>query len=178
METWIKTWVKSWGSEKRRGKETSLVSSLSSHLLLFFFILHQVLEWVDHLHEHFVYPASIHSTGRYRMPSSSTEGYSIEMHRSSVQEYAWVEMDWSSISRCERRESLATEYKVGRSSLRGFLSQVADADISSVLSAGIPMALTGRLEKPPSPLLTPNKTLLTFLALLHFLISFFFFHSN
>lgn len=46
-----------------------------------------VLEFVDHLHEHFVYPCSINSNGRYNVPLNSAEGYSIEMHRSSIQEF-------------------------------------------------------------------------------------------
>jgi hypothetical protein len=34
-----------------------------------------VLEFVDHLHEHFVYPCSINSKGRYNVPSDPDEGY-------------------------------------------------------------------------------------------------------
>jgi hypothetical protein len=34
-----------------------------------------VLEFVDHLHEHFLYPCSINKRGRYNLPNNSTEGY-------------------------------------------------------------------------------------------------------
>lgn len=48
-----------------------------------------VLEYVDHLHEHFLYPCSINERGRYNVPSNPVEGYSIEMHKSSIAEYEW-----------------------------------------------------------------------------------------
>ncbi|PWN47886.1 enolase C-terminal domain-like protein [Violaceomyces palustris] len=48
-----------------------------------------VLEWVDHLHEHFVYPVSINSGGRYRAPVDAEGGYSIEMLQSSVEDYSF-----------------------------------------------------------------------------------------
>lgn len=34
-----------------------------------------VLEFVDHLHEHFVTPCSINSRGRYNVPNDPNEGY-------------------------------------------------------------------------------------------------------
>lgn len=34
-----------------------------------------VLEFVDHLHEHFLYPCSINKNGRYNVPSNAQEGY-------------------------------------------------------------------------------------------------------
>lgn len=68
-----------------------------------------VLEFVDHLHEHFVTPCSINAQGRYNAPINPKEGYrfvhllhhlnpiiaadimsvSIEMHKSSIDEYEW-----------------------------------------------------------------------------------------
>jgi len=48
-----------------------------------------VLEFVDHLHEHFVTPCSINASGRYNVPLNPHEGYSIEMHKSSIAEYEW-----------------------------------------------------------------------------------------
>ncbi|RXW25290.1 hypothetical protein EST38_g629 [Candolleomyces aberdarensis] len=48
-----------------------------------------VLEYVDHLHEHFLNPCSINSHGRYNVPSNPDEGYSIEMRASSIAEYEW-----------------------------------------------------------------------------------------
>jgi hypothetical protein len=34
-----------------------------------------VLEYVDHLHEHFLYPCSINKSGRYNVPNNPAEGY-------------------------------------------------------------------------------------------------------
>lgn len=34
-----------------------------------------VLEFVDHLHEHFLYPCSINKNGRYNVPNNPKEGY-------------------------------------------------------------------------------------------------------
>lgn len=67
-----------------------------------------VLEFADHLHEHFLYPSSINSKGRYNVPLNPAEGYrfdahlsfarsplnlrnlySIEMHKQSIAEYEW-----------------------------------------------------------------------------------------
>jgi len=54
----------------------------------------RVVEWVDHLHEHFRYPAVVEN-GRYRVPRDA--GYSIEMLQSSIDEFgfpdgsAWLE---------------------------------------------------------------------------------------
>ncbi|KAF8690242.1 hypothetical protein AX14_003044 [Amanita brunnescens Koide BX004] len=48
-----------------------------------------VLEYVDHLHEHFIHPCSINAQGRYNVPSDPDEGYSIEMHKTSIAEYEW-----------------------------------------------------------------------------------------
>jgi L-fuconate dehydratase len=46
----------------------------------------RVVEWVDHLHEHFVHPAVV-VDARYRVPLEP--GYSIEMLPSSLEEYAF-----------------------------------------------------------------------------------------
>ncbi|KAK2464512.1 hypothetical protein APHAL10511_003491 [Amanita phalloides] len=48
-----------------------------------------VLEYVDHLHEHFVNPCSINAKGRYHVPLNPDEGYSIEMYKTSIAEYEW-----------------------------------------------------------------------------------------
>jgi len=48
-----------------------------------------VLEFVDHLHEHFITPCSINASGRYNVPLNPREGYSIEMHKSSIAKYEW-----------------------------------------------------------------------------------------
>ena len=46
----------------------------------------RIVEWVDHLHEHFVHPASV-VEGHYVLPEAP--GYSIEMHESTLADYAY-----------------------------------------------------------------------------------------
>jgi L-fuconate dehydratase len=46
----------------------------------------RVIEWVDHLHEHFVHPATV-VDGHYLLPDAP--GYSIEMHESTLADYAF-----------------------------------------------------------------------------------------
>jgi L-fuconate dehydratase len=46
----------------------------------------RVVEWVDHLHEHFVHPALV-VDGHYVLPEAP--GYSIEMHESTLADYAY-----------------------------------------------------------------------------------------
>jgi len=46
----------------------------------------RVVEWVDHLHEHFRYPAVVEH-GRYRVPRDA--GYSVEMLPESLEEYSY-----------------------------------------------------------------------------------------
>ena len=64
------------------------------HLAVFDFVSvsgsleNRVVEWVDHLHEHFRDPAVVEH-GRYRVPRAP--GYSIEMLTSSLEEYAFPE---------------------------------------------------------------------------------------
>jgi len=48
-----------------------------------------VLEFVDHLHEHFLYPVSINEQGRYNVPQEAKGGYSIEMYEESMKEFAY-----------------------------------------------------------------------------------------
>ncbi|GCE08755.1 racemase [Dictyobacter aurantiacus] len=48
----------------------------------------RILEYVDHLHEHFEHPVVIHN-GHYMPPTAP--GYSITMHPSSLHEYAYPE---------------------------------------------------------------------------------------
>jgi len=48
-----------------------------------------VLEFVDHLHEHFLNPCSINKNGRYNVPNNPNEGYSIEMHKESITRFEW-----------------------------------------------------------------------------------------
>ena len=52
-----------------------------------------MIEYVDHLHEHFVDPVTIRE-GRYQVPRRP--GYSSEMHAASLQRYAFPEgAEWS-----------------------------------------------------------------------------------
>jgi len=48
-----------------------------------------VLEFADHLHEHFVNPCTINENGRYNVPDDPKEGYSGEMYAASIAEYEW-----------------------------------------------------------------------------------------
>ena len=48
----------------------------------------RVIEWVDHLHEHFLHPATV-VDGHYVLPEA--HGYSIEMHASTLADYAYPE---------------------------------------------------------------------------------------
>jgi L-fuconate dehydratase len=48
-----------------------------------------VLEFVDHLHEHFLYPVSINDEGRYNVPEESKGGYSIEMYGDSMEDFSY-----------------------------------------------------------------------------------------
>jgi L-fuconate dehydratase len=62
------------------------------HLAVFDFVSvsgsleNRVVEWVDHLHEHFRHPAVVEN-GRYVVPRAA--GYSIEMLPESLEEYAY-----------------------------------------------------------------------------------------
>jgi len=62
------------------------------HLAIFDFVAvsgeleNRMIEWVDHLHEHFRHPALLEH-GRYRVPREP--GYSIEMLPSSLERYAF-----------------------------------------------------------------------------------------
>jgi L-fuconate dehydratase len=87
----------------------SFFSSLIDYIAVSGSMERNVLEFVDHLHEHFVTPCSINSAGRYNVPTNPKEGYrfvaalfcqhivennnrrrtSIEMHKTSVAEYEW-----------------------------------------------------------------------------------------
>ncbi|KAI0249944.1 enolase C-terminal domain-like protein [Lactifluus subvellereus] len=60
-----------------------------------------VLEYTDHLHEHFLYPCSISKKGRYTVPNNPVEGYSIEMHKSSIAEYEWPDGSYWTKARAE-----------------------------------------------------------------------------
>ena len=87
----------------------SIFSSLIDYIAVSGSMERNVLEFVDHLHEHFVTPCSINSAGRYNVPTNPKEGYrfvaaifcqcivennnrrrtSIEMHKTSIAEYEW-----------------------------------------------------------------------------------------
>ena len=73
------------------------------HLSMFDFICvsgsmeGRIIEYVDHLHEHFVDPVVIRD-GRYVPPSAP--GYSITMHRASLEEYAYPDGEaWAGVTR-------------------------------------------------------------------------------
>jgi hypothetical protein len=74
-----------------------------------------VLEYVDHLHEHFLYPCTINKNGRYNVPANTKEGYRCVM---------WLLSDLGGILmpvaalRCTRRASLNTSGRMGHIGLR------------------------------------------------------------
>lgn len=56
----------------------------------------------SHLHEHFLYPVSINSEGRYNVPTDSKGGYSIEMFEKSMEDYAFPGgAYWAAVARGE-----------------------------------------------------------------------------
>lgn len=65
---------------------------LAQHLAMFDYVAvsgslaGRRIEWIDHLHEHFVEPAAVHR-GRYRAPLGA--GASTQLHASSVAEYSF-----------------------------------------------------------------------------------------
>ena len=52
-----------------------LLDSLIDYIAVSGTMERNVLEFVDHLHEHFLYPCSINKNGRYNVPSNAQEGY-------------------------------------------------------------------------------------------------------
>ena len=93
----------------RSRRELVSFASLIDYIAVSGTMERNVLEFVDHLHEHFLYPCSINSKGRYNVPSNPVEGYrcdivfsvtsldlmyalrfySIEMHKQSIAEFGW-----------------------------------------------------------------------------------------
>ncbi|TFY70322.1 hypothetical protein EVG20_g2682 [Dentipellis fragilis] len=47
------------------------------------------LEFVYHLHEHFLHPCSLNSHARYNVPNHPDEGYSIEIRKSTIAEFEY-----------------------------------------------------------------------------------------
>ena len=65
-----------------------------------------MLEFVDHLHEHFLYPCSINKNGRYNVPSDAKEGYRFVFLPSLA--YESPLKGRVSVSRCTKRASGST----------------------------------------------------------------------
>lgn len=53
----------------------NLLCSLIDYIAISGSMERNVLEYVDHLHEHFLYPCSINEKGRYNVPNNPLEGY-------------------------------------------------------------------------------------------------------
>lgn len=51
------------------------IGSLIDYIAISGTMERNVLEYVDHLHEHFVHPCSINAQGRYNVPLDPDEGY-------------------------------------------------------------------------------------------------------
>jgi len=92
------------------GSPLAFPNSLIDYIAVSGTMERNVLEFVDHLHEHFVTPCSINTRGRYNVPTNPHEGYrcalykcpfpvsnslmlklelSIEMHKASIAEFEW-----------------------------------------------------------------------------------------
>lgn len=75
-----------------------------------------VLEFVDHLHEHFLYPCSINQNGRYNVPDKANEGYRYfspwrRPHRAPCRA---TEADAYLASRCTSQALQSTSSRKGR----------------------------------------------------------------
>jgi hypothetical protein len=71
-----------------------------------------VLEYVDHLHEHFLYPCSINERGRYNVPNNPVEGYRLRYvlaHRESRAHYTFLFI----ASRCTGQASQSMSGRMG-----------------------------------------------------------------
>ncbi|CAD6578275.1 MAG: hypothetical protein CYPHOPRED_000492 [Cyphobasidiales sp. Tagirdzhanova-0007] len=66
-----------------------------------------VLEYVDHLHEHFVYPVSINELGRYNVPRHSKEGYSIQIREDSIKVFGFPDGSYWSSDEAKKAHSIA-----------------------------------------------------------------------
>lgn len=71
-----------------------------------------VLEYVDHLHEHFLYPCSINERGRYNVPNNPVEGYRLRYvlaHRECRAHYTFLFI----ASRCTGQASQSMSGRMG-----------------------------------------------------------------
>ena len=71
-----------------------------------------VLEYVDHLHEHFLYPCSINERGRYNVPNNPIEGYRLRYvlaHRECRTHYTFLVI----ASRCMGQASQSMSGRMG-----------------------------------------------------------------
>ncbi|GAA5923185.1 hypothetical protein JCM1841_005920 [Sporobolomyces salmonicolor] len=66
-----------------------------------------VLEYVDHLHEHFVDPCSINPRGYYNIPTSPEEGYSMRMFEKSRATYVFPHGTYWSSPEAKKAHNLA-----------------------------------------------------------------------
>ncbi|KAG9095881.1 hypothetical protein FS749_009552 [Ceratobasidium sp. UAMH 11750] len=69
--------------------EHTIHLSLIDYIVITGSMERNVLEYAEHLHEHFVHPCQLDTRGRYRVPSHADEGYSTEMHDSSIAEFGF-----------------------------------------------------------------------------------------
>jgi len=63
--------------------------SLIDYILVSGSMERNVLEFADHLHEHFLYPCTMNNNGRYNIPNNPNEGYSGEMYTESIAKFEW-----------------------------------------------------------------------------------------
>lgn len=92
-----------------------------------------VLEFVDHLHEHFLYPCSINQRGRYNVPGDSNEGYRF-VHLDSF--HALVTDALPLVSRCTRRVSLGSNGRMDHTGRMNTLLRKRKASSTIEISIG------------------------------------------
>ena len=69
-----------------------------------------MLEYVDHLHEHFVTPCSINARGRYNVPTNPDEGYRWVFVLTKISDAE----DMSAVLRCMSRVLRSMSGRMGR----------------------------------------------------------------
>jgi hypothetical protein len=72
-----------------------------------------VLEYVDHLHEHFLYPCSINERGRYNVPNNPVEGYRLRLHAETSGDSCSLYFFLSIASRCTSQASQSMGGRMG-----------------------------------------------------------------
>lgn len=106
-----------WFSSPLASAQFCFPTSLIDYIAVSGTMERNVLEFVDHLHEHFLYPCSINSKGRYNVPSNPEEGYRyITLRRTRLLMLTFVlpHSFSSTVSRWSSRVSQSSSTRTGR----------------------------------------------------------------